>query len=128
MRNRLLCSLTASALALAVAGGAFASGFNIYEAGTRATALGGAFTAWADDGSALFYNAAGLSFLEGQEDAQLDDSHWQVIEEMSSGDRLWYVTGAAMAAAIEGSEGREALLNIIREGPEAFFGAYAQAD
>jgi long-chain fatty acid transport protein len=49
-----------------VAGGAFASGFNIYEAGTRATALGGAFTAWADDGSALFYNAAGLSFLEGQ--------------------------------------------------------------
>lgn len=42
-----------------------ASGFNIYEAGARATALGGAFTATADDGSALFYNAAGLSFIEG---------------------------------------------------------------
>ena len=48
------------------AGMAQGAGFNIYEAGVRATALGGAFTASADDGSALFYNAAGLSFQEGR--------------------------------------------------------------
>jgi|GEM_PF-1132550 len=41
-----------------------AAGFNIYEAGVRATALGGAFTATADDGSALFYNASGMSFMD----------------------------------------------------------------
>lgn len=45
---------------------AHASGFSIYEAGSRATALGCAFTATADDGSALFYNAAGLSFQSGR--------------------------------------------------------------
>jgi long-chain fatty acid transport protein len=50
---------------LMVAGTAFGAGFNIYEAGAKATALGGAFTATADDGSAIFYNPAGLAFLEG---------------------------------------------------------------
>lgn len=57
--------LAATALILFSAGAAFAGGFSIYEAGARATALGGAFTATADDGSAIFYNPAGLSFLEG---------------------------------------------------------------
>jgi len=52
-------------LILAQAGLAHAAGFNLYEAGARATALGGAFTASADDGSALFYNPAGLSFQSG---------------------------------------------------------------
>jgi long-chain fatty acid transport protein len=51
---------------LAIAEQARASGFSIYEAGSRATALGCAFTATADDGSALFYNAAGLSFQNGR--------------------------------------------------------------
>ena len=50
---------------LLAAGQSLAGGFNIYEAGAKATALGGAFTATADDGSAIFYNAAGLAFLEG---------------------------------------------------------------
>lgn len=40
-----------------------AGGFNIYEMSSRATALGGAFTATADDPSALFYNPAGTAFL-----------------------------------------------------------------
>ncbi len=50
---------------LATAAPALAGGFSIYEAGARATGLGCAFTATADDGSALFYNIAGLSFLDG---------------------------------------------------------------
>ncbi len=65
MRKNSLKVLLIAGLILAQAGMVQASGFNIYEAGARATALGGAFTASADDGSALFYNAAGLSFQTG---------------------------------------------------------------
>jgi long-chain fatty acid transport protein len=36
-----------------------------HEPGARAASLGGAFTARADDASALFYNPAGLAFLTG---------------------------------------------------------------
>ena len=57
--------LVAGALCLALTGTAQAGGFNIYEAGAKATALGCAFTATADDGSALFYNPAGIAFLAG---------------------------------------------------------------
>jgi long-chain fatty acid transport protein len=62
-RNRAL--LLAAVTLLSASATVLASGFNIYEAGARATALGGAFTATADDGSALFYNPAGIGFLEG---------------------------------------------------------------
>jgi len=43
----------------------FASGFQINEHGARGMAMAGAFTALALDGSALFYNPAGLSQLSG---------------------------------------------------------------
>jgi len=66
MRKRFLLLVPALGLLLLGAGTAQASGFSIYEAGSRATALGCAFTATADDGSALFYNAAGLSFQKGR--------------------------------------------------------------
>ena len=66
MRKRILCVLLTAGLIVVGAGLAQAAGFNIYEAGVRATAMGGAFTATADDGSALFYNAAGLSFQNSQ--------------------------------------------------------------
>ena len=65
MRKQITCVLLAAGLVMSGAGLVQAAGFNIYEAGVRATALGGAFTATADDGSALFYNAAGLSFQNG---------------------------------------------------------------
>jgi long-chain fatty acid transport protein len=42
-----------------------AQDLSFHEAGARAVALGGAFTARADDTSALFYNPAGLAFLDG---------------------------------------------------------------
>ena len=40
-----------------------ADDFSFYEPSARAAALGGAFTARADDATALFYNPAGLAFL-----------------------------------------------------------------
>lgn len=43
----------------------FASGFQINEHGARGMAMAGAYTALALDGSALFYNPAGLSQLAG---------------------------------------------------------------
>ena len=66
MRKRFLLLAPALGLLLLGAGLAHATGFSIYEASARATALGCAFTATADDGSALFYNAAGLSFQTGR--------------------------------------------------------------
>ena len=65
MQKRITCTLLVAGLLILSSGSALASGFSIYEAGSKATALGCAFTATADDGSALFYNAAGLSFMTG---------------------------------------------------------------
>jgi long-chain fatty acid transport protein len=50
------------ALVALAAGPVHAAGFSIFEQGTRAMGMAGAFTAQADDPSALFYNAGGLAF------------------------------------------------------------------
>jgi long-chain fatty acid transport protein len=59
---------TTGALALAVlaAGPAGAAGFSIFEHGSKAMGMAGAFTAQADDGSAMFHNVAGLAFQKEQ--------------------------------------------------------------
>ncbi len=44
---------------------AVAAGLKVNEQGAKAMAMGNAFTAQADDPSALFYNPAGISFLKG---------------------------------------------------------------
>jgi long-chain fatty acid transport protein len=46
-----------------VAGPAFGAAFSIFEQGTKAMGMAGAFTAQADDPSAMFHNAAGLAFM-----------------------------------------------------------------
>ncbi len=57
-----------SALALAAAAGpSYAAGFGIFEQGTKAMGMAGAFTAQADDGSAMFHNAGGLAFATERE-------------------------------------------------------------
>lgn len=56
---------TALAIFLAgalMAASANAAGFALFEHGAKAMAMGGAFTAQADDGSAFFFNVAGLAF------------------------------------------------------------------
>src|SRR6056297_1768743 len=52
-------------LILLCSSSAFSSGFSIYEASVRANGVLGAFSAYADDASSIFYNPAGLGGLEG---------------------------------------------------------------
>ena len=44
---------------------AFGSGFEIYQQGAKAVGMGGAFTAQADDPTAIFFNPAGITQLKG---------------------------------------------------------------
>jgi long-chain fatty acid transport protein len=50
---------------LAVTAEAGAAGFHVHEQGAKAMAMANAFVAQADDPSAIFFNPAGLGFLEG---------------------------------------------------------------
>jgi long-subunit fatty acid transport protein len=63
MRKRTLVLLAAMLLAFAPA--ARSAGFLIYEHGAAAMAMGGAFTAVANNASAIWHNPAGLAWLEG---------------------------------------------------------------
>jgi len=68
MKHRILGGAAAVVLTLACAPApANAAGFGIFEQGARAMGLAGAFTAQADDGSAMFHNVGGLAFLEERE-------------------------------------------------------------
>lgn len=49
---------------LLVAAPALPAGFGFYEQGAKATAMGGAFGAVADDPSAIFYNPSGIGFQD----------------------------------------------------------------
>lgn len=53
--------LLVSAAMLLASTAAFGSGFALFEQGAKATAMGGAFAATADDPSAIFYNVAGIA-------------------------------------------------------------------
>lgn len=63
MNRRLLVSVAVATLVPAMS---FGAGFALFEHGNRAMGMGGAFTAVADDPSALFWNPAGIAF-------QIDD-------------------------------------------------------
>jgi long-chain fatty acid transport protein len=71
MRNGV--SINRWALAALLAGlvlaspAAYGAGFSIFEQGTKAMGMAGAFTAQADDPSALFHNAGGLAFQHEQD-------------------------------------------------------------
>jgi long-chain fatty acid transport protein len=55
------------ALVALAAGPLHAAGFSIFEQGTKAMGMAGAFTAQADDPSAMFHNAGGLAFVTDQQ-------------------------------------------------------------
>jgi long-chain fatty acid transport protein len=52
-------------LPLLISANIYAGGFQLNEHGARALAMGGAFTAVANDPSAIYWNGAGLSYLPG---------------------------------------------------------------
>lgn len=54
-------------LLLCVSTGVFAAGTLVYEQGSKASAMAGAFVAQADDPSAVFYNPAGIVFQQGMQ-------------------------------------------------------------
>lgn len=58
--------LRVAGLVAVMAGMCYGSAFSVAELGTRAAGMGTAFIATADDGSALFYNPAGISFQPGR--------------------------------------------------------------
>ena len=65
MRSRpqnLAAGLALAAAGLVLAGPAFGAGFGIFEQGSKAMGMAGAFTAQADDPSALFHNPGGIAF------------------------------------------------------------------
>lgn len=64
MRSAFWKLLGVGGLALAAATPTWAAGFGIFEQGTKAMGMAGAFTAQADDPSALFHNAGGVAFFE----------------------------------------------------------------
>jgi long-chain fatty acid transport protein len=64
MKKMLLCAAVLGAV-LGVSSVTFAAGFRVSEQGAKAMAMANAFSAQADDPSALFYNPAGIAFLPG---------------------------------------------------------------
>jgi long-chain fatty acid transport protein len=59
-----LKALGVAALGVLAAAPMHAAGFSIFEQGSKAMGMAGAFTAQADDPSLLFHNAGGLAFVE----------------------------------------------------------------
>ena len=60
-------ALAVAVLGAAVAAPMYAAGFGIFEQGAKAMGEGGAFTAQADDPSAMFFNAGGVAFMTKRE-------------------------------------------------------------
>lgn len=56
-------AMATAAIGALAAAPMYAAGFSIFEQGTKAMGMAGAFTAQADDPSLLFHNAGGLAFV-----------------------------------------------------------------
>ncbi|MBI1748692.1 MAG: outer membrane protein transport protein [Acidobacteria bacterium] len=61
-----LFTLSLMFFSLCTTSSVYPSGFSFFEHGAKAAGMSGAFTAQADDPSALFHNAGGLAFFDGR--------------------------------------------------------------
>ena len=73
--------LTIQDLSFALSPGTTAANFLKIPVGARAAAMGGAFTATADDATALYWNPAGLSQIEKTEILAMYNMHFQGIKQ-----------------------------------------------
>lgn len=67
IRQSTLPTAAIAALYLALVSPLLAGGFSVFEQGAKAMGMAGAFTAQADDPTALFHNVGGLAFFETRE-------------------------------------------------------------
>jgi len=71
----------ASTLSFSSSSGTTAANFLKIGIGAKATAMGGAFTALADDGTALYWNPAGLAQIEKTEILAMYNMHFQEVNQ-----------------------------------------------
>ena len=67
MKKELLAVSCVAAAVLGTAGASFGAGFKIAEQGAKAMGMANAFSAQADDASALAFNPAGIAFQKGNQ-------------------------------------------------------------
>ena len=68
-----------------------------------------------------------LTDLQVRGSNPINSKDFNILEKMTGKDRLWYVTGAHMAAVIEKNQGKEVLVETIRLGPDDFFKTYHES-
>ncbi|NLO11465.1 MAG: UPF0164 family protein [Candidatus Cloacimonetes bacterium] len=83
----ILCLLIAAAL-IPLNAGRYAGDFMMIGSGVRALGMGGAFSAIADDGSAIYWNAAGISGITKMEVAAM---HAFLYSGLASYDNISYI-------------------------------------
>ncbi len=69
-----------------------------------------------------------LRDLQAEEPRSLEEADWDILELMSTGERLWYRVGARMVYRIEQALGRDVLVEASLQGPDQVFNLYAELD
>lgn len=82
---------------LPIYAGRYAGDFLMIGAGVRALGMGGAFSALADDGSAIYWNSAGLAQIE---DSELSAMHAFMYGNLAAYDHLSYIQPLPNSVAI----------------------------
>lgn len=88
MKKTFLLTLICLLVAISLNAGRYAGDYMIIGSGVRAMGMGGAFAALADDGSAVFWNASGISAIRQREATAM---HAFLYNGLASYDNITYV-------------------------------------
>ena len=88
MKKTFILTLTCLLIAVSLSAGRYAGDYMIIGSGVRAMGMGGAFAALADDGSAVFWNASGISGIRQREATAM---HAFLYNGLASYDNITYV-------------------------------------